>query len=62
MVIDPVMYIKKKQLGKIKDAKIAELKARQEGGIPYDDLLVELQDINYMQMQLNKFTNTVIQK
>ena len=61
-VIDPVMYIKKKQLGKIKDAKIAELKARQEGGIPYDDLLVELQDINYMQMQLNKFTNTVIQK
>jgi DNA primase len=61
-VIDPVMYIKKKQLGKIKDSKIAELKARQEGGIPYDDLLVELQDINYMQMQLNKFTNTVIQK
>jgi DNA primase len=61
-VIDPVIYIKKKQLSKLKSGVANELKARQEAGLPYDELLTELNTINQMQIALNKFTNTVIQK
>lgn len=61
-VIDPVIYIKKKQLSKLKAETANELKARQEAGLPYDELLSDLNTINQMQIALNKFTNTVIQK
>jgi hypothetical protein len=57
-----VIYIKKKQLLKLKSGVANELKARQEAGLPYDELLTELNTINQMQIALNKFTNTVIQK
>lgn len=61
-VIDPVMYIKKKQLSRIKAELLTQLKARQEGEIPFDDLLTEIQRVNDLQIFLNRFTNTVIQK
>ncbi len=61
-VIDPVMYIKKKQLARLKTEVINELKARENGGLPYDDLLTELNNINQLQITLNRFTNTVVQK
>ncbi|MFN8155637.1 MAG: DNA primase [Bacteroidia bacterium] len=61
-VIDPVMYIKKKQLARLKNEISLEMKARVDAGLPYDDLLGELNTINQLQMTLNKFTNTVIQK
>lgn len=61
-VIDPVMYIKKKQLGKIKAELQTELKARQEAGLPYDDILSDINNVNDLQKFLNRFTNTVIQK
>lgn len=61
-VIDPVMYIKKKQLAKIKAELQVQLKARQEGELPYDDLLTDLGQVVQLQVALNKFTNTVIQK
>lgn len=61
-VIDPVMYIKKKQLARLKSEVINELKARENGGLPYDDLLTELNNINQLQITLNRFTNTVVQK
>lgn len=60
--VDPVIYIKKKQLLKWKGEVATELKARQEAGLPYEDLLTDLNKINELQVQLNKFTNTVIQK
>lgn len=61
-VIDPVMYIKKKQLARLKSEVNNELKARENAGLPYDDLLTELNNINQLQITLNKFTNTVVQK
>ncbi len=61
-VLDPVMYIKKKQLAKIKSELQAQLKARQEGELPYDDILLDLGQVVQLQVALNKFTNTVIQK
>ncbi len=61
-VIDPVMYIKKKQLAKIKADLQAQLKARQEADISFDDLLEDISKVNSLQVFLNQFTNTVIQK
>lgn len=61
-VIDPVAYIKKKQLAKLKNMKLQELKTFQEADIPYDHLLEEIQALNELQMYYNQLTNTVVQK
>jgi hypothetical protein len=61
-VVDPVMYIKKKQLAKMKAELQQELKARQSSDLPYDDLLDDLNKINQVQIVLNSFTNTVVQR
>lgn len=61
-VIDPVIYIKKKQVYKLKSTLQEELKTRQEGGIPFDDLLEELRVLQLIEINLNKLTNTVIHK
>lgn len=61
-VIDPVIYIKKKQVYKMKTALQDELKTRQEGGIPYDDLLEELRELQVIETNLNLLTNTVVHK
>lgn len=62
VVLDPVFYIKKKQLARIKSELQSELKARQQAELHYDDLLEDISRVNDMQVLLNRFTNTVIQK
>lgn len=61
-VIDPIMYIKKKQLGKMREELLQQLKARIEAELPYDELLEDFNGLNQLQAQLNRYTNTVIQK
>lgn len=61
-VLDPIMYIKKKQLAKMREELMQQLKARIEGAIPYDDLLQDFNQLNQLQAHLNRYTNTVIQK
>ena len=61
-VIDPIMYIKKKQLGKMREELLQQLKARIEAELPYDELLEDFNRLNQLQAQLNRYTNTVIQK
>ncbi len=61
-VIDPVMYIKKKQLTKIREELRAELKAREMAQISIDDIMLEIKKVEELQVFLNSFTNTVIQK
>ncbi|MCE2846011.1 MAG: DNA primase [Sphingobacteriales bacterium] len=61
-VIDPVAYIKKKQIIRIKANKFLELKTLSEAGISSDHLLEELRELNNLQMYYNRLTNTVIQK
>jgi DNA primase len=61
-VIDPVAYIKKKQISRIKAAKLQELKTFTEAGIAFDHLLEELRELNNLQMYYNSLTNTVVQK
>jgi hypothetical protein len=60
--IDPIMYIKKKQLGKMREELLQQLKARIEAELPYDELLEDFNRLNQLQAQLNRYTNTVIQK
>ncbi|MFM9056194.1 MAG: DNA primase [Bacteroidota bacterium] len=61
-VIDPVAYIKKKQIIRIKANKFLELKTLSDAGISSDHLLEELRELNNLQMYYNQLTNTVIQK
>ncbi|MFN5355969.1 MAG: DNA primase [Bacteroidota bacterium] len=61
-VIDPVAYIKKKQIIRIKANKFLELKTLSDAGISSDHLLEELRELNNLQMYYNRLTNTVIQK
>ena len=61
-VIDPIMYIKKKQLGKMREELLQQLIARIEAELPYDELLEDFNRLNQLQGQLNRYTNTVIQK
>jgi DNA primase len=61
-VLDPVMYIKKKQLNKMREELELQLKAHVDAGIPYDDLLQDFNRINQLQKEINSYTNTVIQK
>lgn len=61
-VIDPVAYIKKKQIARLKSLKFQELKTFQDAGIHYDHLLQEIHVLNNLQMYYNSLTNTVIEK
>lgn len=61
-VIDPVAYIKKKQIIRIKANKFHELKTLSDAGVSSDHLLEELRELNNLQMYYNRLTNTVIQK
>jgi DNA primase len=61
-VIDPVAYIKKKQIIRIKANKFLELKTLSDAGVSSDHLLEELRELNNLQMYYNRLTNTVIQK
>jgi len=61
-VLDPVMYIKKKQLNKMREELMQQLKAHIDAEIPYDDLLEDFNRINLLQAELNRYSNTVIHK
>jgi DNA primase len=61
-VIDPVMYLKKKQIDKFRKENQEEIKAREIGGLPYDDLMQRQMDFDELQQEINRFTNTVIQR
>lgn len=61
-VLDPVMYIKKKQLSKMREELMQQLKAHIDAEIPYDDLLQDFNRIYQLQKELNSYTNTVVQR
>ncbi len=61
-VVDPVIYIKKKQLLKLRKENQQLIKEREASGLDYDDILVKEKEIMELQIELNKFTNTVIHK
>jgi hypothetical protein len=60
--MDPIIYLKKKQLLKMRIELQEEIKARDKGQIPYDDLLERDRDLINLQSTLNKYTNTIIQR
>ena len=61
-VIDPVMYLKKKQIDKFRKENQEEIKAREISGLPFDDLIQRQMDFDGLQQEINRFTNTVIQR
>jgi DNA primase len=62
-IIDPVMYLKKKQLMKMRKDNQQTLSEREKAGQPYDDLLEKEKTFQAIQSEINRFTgNTVIQK
>lgn len=61
-VVDPVIYLKKKQLAKLRKENQEQIRAREQAGLPYDELLEKEILYNNFQEQLNKFTSTVVQK
>jgi DNA primase len=61
-VIDPVIYLKKKQLLKMRKDLHEELKAREAAGLPFDELLERDKELLISQSLLNKYTNTIIQR
>lgn len=61
-VVDPVIYIKKKQLLKLRKENQQLIKEREASGLDYDDILTKEKEIMELQKELNKFTNTVIHK
>lgn len=61
-VIDPVMYLKKKQLLKMKFENQMLIKQREIDGMDIVDLLEKEKKLFNLQMELNRFTNTVVQQ
>jgi DNA primase len=61
-IIDPVMYLKKKQLLKMKKDNQEMIREREAGGLGIDDLMEKEKIFISIQQEINKFTNTVIQK
>lgn len=62
VVVDPVIYLKKKQLYKMRRENQDLIRDREKNNLPVDDLLEKEQNIFYIQSEMNKYTNTVIQK
>jgi hypothetical protein len=61
-VIDAIVYIKKKQLDKFLYDLQREMKERIAENIEMDDLLDKYNRFLQIKIELNKMTNTVIQK
>ena len=61
-VMDPVMYLKKKQVLKMKKENQDLIREREVAGEPVDDLLQKENTLFVLQSEINKYTNTVIQK
>lgn len=59
-VINPVIYLKKKQLRRMQMEVLKELKARSEAGLPYEEVQQRKIELDAIHIQLNKYTNTVI--
>ncbi len=62
-IIDPLMYLKKKQLMKMRKDNQEIILSRQQNNEPLDDLLEKEKTFLMIQAEINKYTgNTVIQK
>ena len=61
-IIDPVMYLKKKQLQKMKMENQDLIKQREMEGLHIDDLLEKENSFFKLQQEINRYTNTVIQR
>ena len=61
-VIDPVIYLKKKQIYKMRKEIQESIRIREATGIFYDDLIERQRDLEEIQKEINKYTNTVIQR
>ena len=61
-VIDPVIYLKKKQIYKMRKEIQESIRVREATGIFYDDLIERQRDLEEIQKEINKYTNTVIQR
>lgn len=61
-VIDPVIYLKKKQLLKLRRDLQDEIRSREAAGIPADELIKQDMQFQNVQIYLNRYTNTIIQK
>ena len=61
-ILDPVMYLKKKQLQKMKMENQNLIRQREQEGLDIDDLLEKEKNFFLIQLEINRFTNTVIQR
>ncbi len=61
-VMDPVMYLKKKQVLKMKKENQDLIRVLELAGEPVDELLEKEKTLFQLQSEINKYTNTVIQK
>ena len=61
-VVDPVMYLKKKQVLKMKSENQEKIRQREMEGLSVDDLLKKEKALFEIQSEINRFTNTVVQR
>lgn len=61
-VIEPVIYIKKKQLYKMRKENQEMIRDNALAGLPYDDLIEREKTLLAITSEINKYTNTVIQR
>lgn len=61
-VLDPVIYLKKKQVFVMKKENQEDIRYRERSGLPCDDLLEKQITIEKLQVSLNLYTSTVVQK
>ncbi len=61
-VIEPVIYIKKKQLYKMRKENQEMIRDNALAGLPYDDLIEREKMLLTITADINKYTNTVIQR
>jgi DNA primase len=61
-VINPVIYLKKKQLYKMRKENQDLIRIREQTGLYYDDLLEKQRKFEGIQININKYTSTVIQR
>ena len=54
--------MKKKQIDKFRKENQEEIKAREISGLPYDDLIQRQMEFDGLQQEINRCTNTVIQR
>jgi DNA primase len=61
-VLDPVIYLKKKQVLKMKRENQESIRDREKAGLPFDDLLEIEMRLFKLQEVMNRYTSTVVQK